>query len=162
MSNIAKRFYERHKSYIICRPLTGLYEHNKAPNDTDGNQAIMIKNKPAIAHFASNNVGGKLLLISRDAWRVISLNNTGYFTSSIVCPDSANSRQHFDDAIDVVKEGSDYYAYGKDGDKIFKSQIVIKKTSFRSLRHFEKIRILFTRTLFLEQITTNELCVVGW
>ena len=28
-----------------------------------------------------------------------------------------------DDAIDVVKEGSDYYAYGKDGDKIFKSQI---------------------------------------
>ena len=63
----------------------------------------MIKNKPAIAHFASNNVGGKLLLISRDAWRVISLNNTGYFTSSIVCPDSANSRQHFDDAIDVVK-----------------------------------------------------------
>ena len=103
--------------------LTGLYEHNKAPNDTDRNQAIMIKNKPAIAHFASNNVGGKLLLISRDAWRVISLNNTGYFTSSIVCPDSANSRQHFDDAIDVVKEGSDYYAYGKDGDKIFKSQI---------------------------------------
>ena len=90
---------------------TGLIEHKKGKKDTGGNTAIYFKSKPSM-----DIDGNKMWVISKDVWRVITINGHLNNSSTIVCS-NANStiRAKFDDAIDVVSESGNLFIYSKDG-----------------------------------------------
>ena len=59
--------------------------------------------------------GNKMWVISKDVWRVITINGHLNNSSTIVCS-NANStiRAKFDDAIDVVSESGNLFIYSMD------------------------------------------------
>ena len=83
--------------------------------------AVYFKSKPSM-----DINGNKMWAISKDVWRVITLNGHLDKSSTVICS-NANStlRGLFDDAIDVVQESGNLFAYSKDGPngKILKQQL---------------------------------------
>ena len=59
--------------------------------------------------------GNRMWVISKDTWRVITLNGHLDSSSTLVCNVSSAIRDKFDDAIDVVSESGNLYIYSKDG-----------------------------------------------
>ena len=111
------RFYTKKQA----KNLTGLVEHKKGAKDLGGNMAVYFKSKPSM-----DINGNKMWAISKDVWRVITLNGHLDKSSTVICS-NANStlRALFDDAIDVVQESGNLFAYSKDGPngKILKQQL---------------------------------------
>ena len=97
----------------------------KGPKDSKGNKPWVFISKPSMDLYDN-----KIWAISKDAWRVITLNNNtnnGHLrdSTSKVCNSSPGIRKSFDDAIDIVKEGSKLFIYSKDGANgfFFKNEI---------------------------------------
>ena len=91
--------------------------------DKKGFKAYVFQSKPSMDLYEN-----KILVISKDAWRVIYLSNTnGHINTDTnykqgdngvttrVCSKNQTMNSLFDDAIDIVKEGSKIYVYSKDG-----------------------------------------------
>lgn len=121
-SKNANRFFAR-SSGVRNEDLTGLSQHNKT-KDKKGFSALVFNSKPSMDLYED-----KILVISKEAWRVINLSNTNghlntdssyknglnYDVTTRVCSKDEPMNLLFDDAIDIVKEGSKIYVYSKDG-----------------------------------------------
>ena len=101
------RFYTKK----VAGNTQGLIEHKKnSKRDTGGNTAIYFNSKPSMDIY-----GNRMWVISKDTWRVITLNGHLSSSSTLVCNVSSAIRDKFDDAIDVVSESGNLYIYSKDG-----------------------------------------------
>jgi type IV pilus assembly protein PilY1 len=121
-SKNANRFFAR-SSGVRNGDLTGLRQHNQT-KDKKGFSALVFNSKPSMDLYED-----KILVISKEAWRVINLSNTNghlntdssynnglnYDVTTRVCSKDEPMNLLFDDAIDIVKEGSKIYVYSKDG-----------------------------------------------
>ena len=120
-SHDANRFFAK-SSGIKNEDLTGLKEDSKL-KDRKGFRPLVFISKPSMDLYEN-----KILVISKDAWRVIYLSNTnGHINTDTnykvgdngvttrVCSKNKTMNSLFDDAIDIVKEGSRIYVYSKDG-----------------------------------------------